>query len=160
MPGPQPLPPSLRLATGRTDHTDSGGRPVVMGPDLGYATPVAPEALSDNARAFFDRIVKALEGREVLRSIDADALTAAAETYDRWRTAVDLRHEQGLTQANRFGQELKAPWISIEEQAAKQLQSWLREFGLTPSAAANLGTSGNGPPSEEDENPFNWGDED
>lgn len=156
MPGPVKLPPSLRLATGRTSTTDSGGRHVEMGPDLGYATPVAPEALSDNARAFFDRIVKALEGHEVLRAIDADALTAAAETYDRWRASVDLRHKNGLTVVNRFGQDVKAPWISVEEAASKQLQSWLREFGLTPSAAANLGANGNGSPSEEDENPFNW----
>lgn len=156
MPGPPKLPPSLRLATGRTDHTDSGGRHVELGPDLGYATPVAPETLSDEARAFFDRIVKALDGKEVLRSIDADALAAAAETYDRWHAAVELRHKHGVTDRNRFGQELKGAWISVEETASKQLQSWLREFGLTPSAAANLGAQGNGSPSEEDENPFNW----
>lgn len=155
-PGPSKLPPSLRLATGRTDHTDSGGRPVATGP-LPYKLPERPDYVGGYGPTMWDFVVAELADKEVLRAVDAEALAACCVAYDRWRTAVEARRKDGITIMNRFNQPIRAPWVQVEEAAAKELQSWLREFGLTPSAAANLGDV---PPAngheEEDSNPFKW----
>lgn len=139
--GPKKLPPSMRQATGRHDGVDSGGRAIETGPEgLAFDAPVKPDHIREGGYAaeMWDKITKQLDGLDVLRSIDETSLAALCETYERWREAVDMRHDRGITDTNRFGQEVRAPWTVVESDAAKQLQSYLQEFGLTPSSAANL----------------------
>src|SRR5882724_10861269 len=155
--GPKPLPASLRQATGRHDGVDSGGRAIASGPALGYEAPMKPDHIVAGSYAdqMWDKITKQLAGLDVLRSVDETSLAALCETYERWREAVDMRHERGITDTNRFGQTVRAPWTVVESDAAKQLQSYLQEFGLTPSSAANLG-DGSGAAEDDDVFAFNY----
>jgi P27 family predicted phage terminase small subunit len=132
-------PPATQQATGRAPGRDSGGREINFGPEMGVPDELdKPPYLSSDASAFWDMIVAELKGSSVLRSVDATALAATAETYSRWREALQLRRTHGVVSQNRFGDTIRAPWVQVEADAAKALQSWLREFGLTPSAVSSL----------------------
>lgn len=154
MPGPQKRPPSMRAATGQSSTRDSSGDAISFGPELGYAAPSRPAHVTGYAAEMWDSVTKQLEGAEVLRAVDEVALATLCETYERWRTAVDMRHAQGIVVENRFGDPVRAPWTVIESDAAKQLQSLLREFGLTPSSMGDIGA---GASHEDDDDPFNIG---
>lgn len=154
MPGPVKLPASMRAATGRHDGVDSGGRVIATGPDVGFETPTRPSWLSPYAVEMWDRVTEQLEGHDVVRRVDEVALTALCETYSRWREAVDMRRHEGILSLNSQGAKIRAPWTVIESDSAKQLQSLLREFGLTPSSMGDIGA---GASHEDDDDPFNIG---
>lgn len=150
------LPASMREANGRHPGTDSGDRPINFGPTMGEADNLhKPDYLSEDASALWDVLVQELKGSGVLRSVDATALAAGCETYARWREALQLRREHGIVTESRLGATVKAPWVAVEEVAGKQLQSWLREFGLTPSAVSSLIQKQ--PPVDQLDDPFEWG---
>ena len=139
MSGPPKNPPATQQATGRSPGRDSGGREINFGPEMGIPDQLEkPPYLSPDASAFWDMILSELKGSGVLRSVDATALATTAETYSRWREALQLRQAHGVTSTNRFGDTIRAPWVQVEADAAKDLKSWLREFGLTPSAVSSL----------------------
>lgn len=147
-------PPAMAAMNGRNVGTDSGDRKINFGPEMGRPDDlVKPAHLSDFASVLWDFIVSELKGSSVLRSCDATALEAGCETYARYREALEMRVLHGITREDRFGQVVKAPWIAIEETASKQLQSWLREFGLTPSAVSGLMPN---PGTDDVDNPFEW----
>lgn len=152
------LPPAKAQETGRREGKDSGGRDINFGPEMGTPDELEkPFWLSGEAELLWDALLLELKGSGVLRSVDATALSACCETYSRWREALRLRQTHGVTRTNRFGEEVRAPWIGIEAEAAKQLQSWLREFGLTPSAVAGL--MGGPKPDQDQDDPFDWSSE-
>lgn len=149
------LPPATRAATGRHPGTDSGDRPINYGPDMGIPDALEkPDYLSGDASALWDLLITELKGSGVLRSVDATALAACCETYSMWREALSLRRLHGITRQNRLGEEVRAPWVAVEADSAKRLQSWLREFGLTPSAVSSLMQKS--PPSDPLDDPFDW----
>lgn len=154
MPVPK-QPPAMKGANGRNSSHDAGGREINFGPEMGTPDDMAkPDYLSADASAFWDMIVAELKGSGILRSVDSVALAATAETYSRWREALLLRREQGVTSHNRFGDTIRAPWVQVESDAAKALQSWLREFGLTPSAVSSL--MQRQPPTDPLDDPFDY----
>jgi P27 family predicted phage terminase small subunit len=154
MPSPK-LPPAVAEVTGRREGQDSGGRAINFGPEMGTPDNLTkPDYLSSDASFLWDVLVQDLKGSGVLRSVDSTALAAACETYSRWREAIGLRRMEGITKQNRFGETVRAPWVTVEAEASKQLQSWLREFGLTPSAVTALMQKQ--PPADQQDDPFDW----
>lgn len=154
VPGFPKQPPSMAQDTGRGPGRDSGGREINFGPDMG--TPDAldkPEYLSPDAERLWDALILELKGSGVLRSVDSTALAACCETYSRWRAALQLRAHHGVTHKNRFGDTVRAPWVGVEAESSKELRSWLREFGLTPSALTNLLAQ---TPQSDPDSPFVW----
>jgi P27 family predicted phage terminase small subunit len=88
------------------------------------------------------------------------ALEMACETYSRWHDARRVRFEMaldsevpghGLLGVNSQGL-VAAPWVGIEERAAKDFRAWCNEFGLTPAAEMKLATTD--PKAPGDDNPF------
>jgi P27 family predicted phage terminase small subunit len=85
----------------------------------------------------------------VLTVVDGAALEILCETYIRWRDAEDkirkhgtvfpIRNDDGSV---RYLQQ--SPFVGQANQAAKLLQSLLREFGMSPSARASLQVDVNG----------------
>lgn len=146
--GPK-IPNNLRVLSGRGTRkdgleTDSGGRPILPGPDFKREAPVKPEGLSDDASWLWDRVVEQLMTVGLLKPIDAAALEAMCETFARWREAVRHRQEAGLMATNSQGR-VTAPWIGIEERANREFRAWCAEFGITPAAERNLvGQEGQG----------------
>lgn len=148
-------PPAQQQANGKARGRDSGGRVINFGPEMGTPDELEkPDYLSPDASAFWDMILSELKGSGILRSVDAPALAGVAETYSRWRAALRLRQEHGVMTTNRFGDVINGPWLRVEAEAGKALQSWLREFGLTPSAVSALVQKQ--APVDQLDDPFDW----
>lgn len=148
-------PPAVAQETGRSAGTDSGGRPLNFGPEIGIPDALdKPDDMSDVASRLWDVLLDEMKGSGVLRSVDATALAMLCETYARWAAASSLRKQFGVIVTNRHGDQVRAPWVTTEAEASKALQSWLREFGLTPSAVTSL--LAKQPPVETLDDPFEW----
>lgn len=148
--GRAPAHPKLKLLTGRSEGTDSGGRKVEPEIPFDRGRPEKPAELSPDADWLWDQVIAQLDTVGLLKPLDAPALEVACETFARWREAVRMRRGDGLLAENSQGR-VSAPWIGIEERASKEFRSWCAEFGFTPAAEKNLpGGDGN----DHDENPF------
>lgn len=138
--GPAAAPAGLKLIKGRSEGRDSGGRPVAEVPKFDRSAPDAPEWLSDEARAEWDRIVPGLETLNLLKPEDFAALVEHCETWATYLEAVKLVRENGVVLTNPDnGRQYKNPALSAAEAAGQQLRASCREFGLTPSSEQNLG---------------------
>lgn len=153
---PKP-PPAVAQEKGRSPGTDSGGRPINYGPEIGIPDQLdKPDDMSAAASRLWDVLILEMKGSGVLRSVDATALSMLCETYARWSEASSLRKQHGVVVTNRHGDRVRAPWVTTEAEASKALQSWLREFGLTPSAVTSL--LAKQPAVDPLDDPFEWQD--
>jgi phage terminase small subunit len=120
-----PRPAALRLLNGRTDHTDSGGRQVAPPANFARVAPDAPEWLSDEAAAEWQRIVPELTRMRLLKEIDRATLAAYCMSWSRFRK-ISEEWQRG-----------EVPTAHVDA-ASKELRQWAREFGLTPSAEGSV----------------------
>lgn len=148
--GRKPAPAALKLLQGVGNGRDSGGRPVGSVPAFKRVPPAKPEDLSAEAGALWDAVVAELGRLDVLKPLDGPALQMACETYARWCEAHRKRQNAGLLSENSQGT-VTAPWVGIEERAAREFRIFCAEFGWTPAAEARLATGGL---SEDPDNPF------
>ena len=148
----------LRVAAGRTPSTDSGGRKIEDALPLVRVAPVAPDDLSDEARAEWDRVVPQLDRLHILSTVSRASLVAYCETWALYRLALEGR-KMGLVVENRSvkkdGTEsvwfTANPSIGIELKAQAALKVWCNEFGLTPAAESKVKA---GPEVSDDEGDF------
>jgi len=153
--GPK-LPNHLRLLNSRDERkdgtpTDSGGRPIVSGPNFERKAPEKPEWLSPDAEWLWDQVVEQMATIGMLKPLDGPALEMACETWGRWKQALELRRTQGATMETATGTRA-APWVGMEERAGKEFRAWCSEFGFTPAAERNLASQGEA--GQDDDNPF------
>lgn len=138
--GPAAAPAALKLVKGKSAGRDSGGRPVSEVPKFRRGAPDAPEMLSAEARAEWDRIVPGLDELELLKPEDFAALVEHCETWATYVEAVAEVRAEGVVLTNpENGRRYKNPALSAAEAAGQQLRASCREFGLTPSSEQNVG---------------------
>lgn len=152
MASPKPKPAGLKVMEGRGPGVDSGGRKVKQPPGYVRLAPEAPEWLSPEARAEWDRVVPELQRLELTKPLDRAALSAYCETWSRLVTASMEIKLNGMFTEGSQGQLVKNPAVMIAEQAGKELRAWCAEFGFTPSAESRM-NAGGGDDGDED-NPF------
>lgn len=109
-----------------------------------------PAGLPPLAVAEWKFIVPMLSRLGVLTEIDGKALAAYCEYFAQWRQALDEVRERGITleepivkftegEPEIIGTKYKRnPAVTIANDAAKIMKSFLVEFGLTPSSRARL----------------------
>jgi P27 family predicted phage terminase small subunit len=139
--GRTPKPAHLKLAGGRGNGTDSGGRVVPEPPPFKRAPPVKPDDLSPAASRMWDQVVEGLGSVDSLKSIDSFALEALCEAYARWHTAKTERLADGLTTFTSQGQGVN-PLVRVEAEASREFRAWCSEFGLTPAAEMKIAGAG------------------
>ncbi len=135
--GPAPLPANVKLFTGRGHGRDAGGSLVPDTPAFKRAIPEKPDGLGPLAARLWDQVCAELPRLNLLKELDGPSLEVFCETYQRWHDAVQKRRKHGLLAQTSQGMS-KAPWITIEETAAKAFFAFCHEYGLTPSAELNL----------------------
>jgi P27 family predicted phage terminase small subunit len=173
--GRKSRPHGLKLIEGRGNGKDSGGRDLKPPPGFTRLPPEKPDGMSPTAADLWDRIVPELQRLQVTKPIDGPALEMLCETYARWHAARDMRLDAerrrvafesegkyvemvldsdgaGLLGRNSQGW-TTAPWVGVEERAAKEFRAWCSEFGLTPAAESKIGGGGD----DADDNPFGGG---
>lgn len=139
----------LRIIEGRSEGTDTAGRPLPKPLETIRRMPEKPDDLSPDAAWLWDIIAEQYD--QLLKPADAASLEVVCETFARWREAVRFRREQALLGKNSQGV-VAAPWIGIEERASKDFRSWCAEYGLTPASEHHM-TGGDDDQGEQD-NPF------
>ena len=168
--GRKPLPANVRLLNGKSEGHDIAGRKVEEPPPFARQPPPKPEGMSPDASRMWDLMVEQMQSVQILKPLDGPGLEVACETYARWKEAVRMRQavpkpvenwkpdpsskvptdlqerpmtDGGLLATNSQGR-VTAPWIGIEERAARDFRAWCAEFGLSPAAEKNLIVSDTG----------------
>lgn len=150
---PAAKPANLKLLDGRSDGTDSGGRPVNVGPAFRRIAPSKPADLSDVASAHWDEIVPELVRLDLLSPVHIGALVMLCESFARWHAARAIRVDEGVLGHNSQGR-VRHPAAAEESSALKDYHRLSLEFGLTPSAEQRVGGDGGG---DGGDNPFGPG---
>lgn len=152
VPSPKPKPEGLKVLEGRSDGRDSGGRPIKKAPAFLRLPPEAPDWLSPEARAHWNRVVPELQRLELTKPLDQGALAAYCETWARFVAAQMTIQVEGHYVKNANGVPAKHPAVLIAEAASKEIRAWSAEFGLTPSSETRISVGGGG--DDGDDNPF------
>ncbi|MFF2525907.1 phage terminase small subunit P27 family [Streptomyces liangshanensis] len=144
-------PAKLRLLKGRSDGKDSAGREVNAGPAFKRIPPTAPDWLSDEAAAEWDRVIPELARLELVKESDRAALAAYCEAWATFRRATETVAREGLTIDAKQGT-LAHPAVGIARAAGREVRAWAAHFGLTPSTEQALARGSEGEP--DPDNPF------
>ncbi|WP_432147945.1 phage terminase small subunit P27 family [Streptomyces sp. bgisy029] len=145
-------PAGLKLIEGRAAGRDSGGRKVATGPEFRRVPPAAPEWLSPEAAAEWDRVMPELSRLDLVKEQDRAALAAYCEAWATFREATETVQREGMTIDAKQGT-LAHPAVGIARAAGRELRSWAAHFGLTPSTEQALARSG-GDDDGDEANPF------
>ena len=112
-------------------------------------TPKQPEHLSAEARKEWRRIVPELRKLGLLSRIDRAALAGYCQAWGRWVEAErQIIATGGEVVKSPSGYPIQNPWLSISNKSLKQVESFIREFGLSPSSRSRVQAA---PPEEKDE---------
>lgn len=144
-------PAQMLLLKGRREGQDSGGRKVPTPPAFARMAPEAPEWLSDEARAEWDRVVPGLVRLDLLKAEDRATLAAYCETWSTFKTATLTVEAEGQTYRAAQGR-LAHPAVGIARVAGRELRAYAGLFGLSPVAERALGKTGED--DGKDDNPF------
>jgi phage terminase small subunit len=137
--GPAPQPAALRLLTGRSEGTDSGGRRIGP-PGKGFvrAAPPKPADLSPRASAIWDVAVADLEHIGSVKLSDGPGLEMLCEAGATWYACRGRIRKTGRQVTRPSGVIALSPTVSDMRAAEADFRGWLREFGLTYSTAARF----------------------
>jgi len=130
--GPKPLPAAIKRLRGsrRTNNTE---------PTPATATPEPPEHLTPAALEEWNRITPELEALGLLAVIDLAALSVYCTAWARWTEAErKIRETGGEVVKSPSGYPILSPWLSVSRAAARQLEAFIKEFGLSPSARTRV----------------------
>ncbi|GAA1780897.1 MULTISPECIES: phage terminase small subunit P27 family [Actinomycetes] len=134
-------PAGLKLIEGRSSGRDSGGRKVNSGPDFKRLPPEAPDWLSPEAAAEWDRVLPELSRLDLVKESDRAALAAYCEAWATFVEATLTVQQEGQFIEARQGK-LAHPAVGIARAAGREMRSWAAHFGLTPSTEQALARSG------------------
>lgn len=151
-PGPRNKPTALRLVEGNRSK-----RPIPENePEFAIPTdmPDAPPFLDPLAREEWDRVAPELYGIGLLTIPDTGTLAAYCMSYSRWRAAEEALQREAKTNdkalhgaaliKTKEGNLIQHPLVGVANMARRDMVRFAAEFGLTPSARANLGNPGTG----------------
>jgi P27 family predicted phage terminase small subunit len=99
-----------------------------------------PDDLTPHAAALWRRLVPRLIELEMVKDIDAVAMTLLCETFAVWKEARQELADAGTTYEAPDSKLVKRnPAAAIASQASKDLLALLTQFGLTEAARRRLG---------------------
>lgn len=132
--GPQPKPTALRILAGETSPSVINyAEPI---PEGGPLTP--PKDLRDDARVYWEQVVRALGKTGVLTSADRHILRLYSEAMARYVEAETMLAKTGPLIKGRDGNLVKNPLHQIVRDNADAVKKYAREMGLTPAARVGL----------------------
>src|SRR5262245_44167589 len=136
---PPKLPTSLKLLRG----TYRASRAPKNEPKPAAENLPAPDHLTGDARAEWERIAPELAKVGLLTRIDQTALALYCEFYADWRDAskrcatdADGRERKVISQ--RSGNIVENPYYAIKRRSAEMMHKFLTAFGMTPVARSNI----------------------
>lgn len=132
--GPKPKPDVIRVLEG-----NPGKRPIRDNVGLPPSENLKPPSfLPADAKNEWKRVVHKLAGVGLLTDLDLSALAAYCQSYATWLEAIKRIKELGMIVKSPNGYPMPNPYIKIQRDAQSEMLSWLREFGMTPSARTRV----------------------
>ena len=107
-------------------------------PQPATAKPPCPQWLAPAAKREFERVAQELVELGVLAKIDMAVLAAYCQNYSRWAEAEAGIADQGLIVRSPNGYPINNPFISIANEAQRQMRAFASELGLSPSARTRI----------------------
>ena len=130
--GPAPKPTALRVLHGDRPDRINTDEPLPAEGEI-----AAPDTLSDDARAAWDRLAPDLTACGVLTSWDVDAFVIVVEALARYRQATKLINGSALLVQGPNGL-VKNPALVVQREAEATFAAMGARFGLTPSDRSQL----------------------
>lgn len=134
--GPAPKPTNLKLLQG-----NPGKRPVNKSEPqfTKYDEPPKPPThLNKYGKKEWKRILPVLMNVGLLTEADYATLAAYCQAYGTWVEAEKLIKEKGFTYISDKGNSIQRPEVGIASTAMKNIVTFAREFGMTPSSRSNI----------------------
>jgi len=115
-------------------HLDGTYRADRHGEDnIPTGTPRPSRKLSEAAQAHFDRLADMLTSHKLCSSVDGDALTILAESWEIYDLAQEQISEHGIIAISAKDLPYPAPWLGARNKAWEQILKLMRRFGMTPT---------------------------
>lgn len=132
--GPTPKPTALKKLQG----TFRPDRDQETGAGLPDTLPRCPAWLGKTARREWARVGKHLQAAGILKTVDRAALAAYCHAYGEFvELTIDLRSEPA-TFTTETGYIAVNPKVKQAQAYKRELLTWARELGLTPSARGRI----------------------
>lgn len=110
-------------------------RHLKLATDADAPDPVTPPAVLQGASLEeWNRVAPELERTGMLTMRGRSALAAYCQAYQRWTEAESKIRETGEVVKSPSGAPMLNPYLSVSNKAQDQMRSFMREFGMTPSA--------------------------
>lgn len=144
--GRPPKPSGLKLLAGNPGKRKLNDREAK--PER--AVPPCPEGLGDEAKKEWRRISKELFRLGLLSEIDRAALAVYCVAWGRWLEAEEKLRQHGVVVKSPSGYPIQSPFLTVANQAMKQMTRLLVEFGMSPSSRSRVTAR----PQEDEEDEF------
>jgi P27 family predicted phage terminase small subunit len=133
MSGPRPTPTRILKLRGSWRAKKRGQEPQ---PEI--AVPVCPAWLCDVAKAEWVSVTDELLELGISATIDHAQVEGYCVAYARWVDAEHNLKEQGAVVRSPSGYPIQNPYLSIANEALRQLRLFAAELGLSPSARTKI----------------------
>lgn len=137
--GPAPAPTALKLVRG-----DRKSRIATSEPQPDDVEVKPPLGLTPKALTVWRRVAPQLVRQRLVTSWDVDAFAAYCEAVVTHVDATKAVRKHGVLITSDHGGLVKNPALQVARDAANTIRALAREFGLTPSARASIGSSSAG----------------
>lgn len=135
MAGRKPTPTKLRMLRGNPGRRPLNEREPKPRADR---MPPCPKHLDRIARSEWRRTGRELRKLGLLTVVDRAAFAAYCQSYSTWIQAQEAIAKHGMLVKAPSGYPMVSPYVSIANQALKQMRAFLAEFGMTPSARSRV----------------------
>lgn len=133
--GRKSLPANVHLLQG--NRSKKAADALASGPLPEVCAPGAPDHLSADALAEWNRVVPLLEKIGIIAEIYRAPLAVYCQAWGRYvhaeRKIAELG-DNGLIDVTPSGYKQMGVWLQVSNRAAEQMKTFAAEFGMTPSA--------------------------
>lgn len=134
--GPTKKPTNLKILQGNPGKRPLNNNEPKFEEDM--EPPKPPAHLNTYGKKEWKRIVPVLMKVRLITKADYAALAAYCQSYGRWVVAEKIIKGEGLTFVSDKGNVIQRPEVGIANTAMKNIVSFAREFGMTPSSRSNI----------------------
>ena len=134
MKGRNKLPKEIKIAQGTYRKNQEHER--IEGSDIKNVTP--PEYLSDNAKKYFNSIVRLCVEQNTMKSQDIFVCVDLAEVLELKEWAINRINEEGKLQTNDAGHQSVHPAVIIYDKTVDKVIKLSSLLGLSPAAREKI----------------------
>lgn len=129
------MPTAIKKATGNRGKRPLNGNEPEPQPMINECP---PSHLNEMAASEWERMFPELSKLGLITTIDVAAFEGYCVAYSIWREALDRLKLGGLIVTGENGIPYQSPYLKIQNNQLKIVQSFLNEFGMTPASRSRV----------------------